>query len=440
VIAHALVTLRKSVVNNSKIWYMKNNGKDMEMLLLRDVKVQDPARVELIKRLARACHETLCSDDKTNIVHPFRYLLVKNVSDLPPPSAPPALPLSGAVSSRLPIPSTPSRPRARAVTSVATYSSPSMMEPLPPPPPPSRTRPGSSSSQSINVGMLVPPPPPPPPPRKGLKTSSLPPPPQAPGPPPAPPKPKLLSHFTSTNVLFDDVSKLDVKSGLYNDDDDDGNNMSMSFINTRPEEGAKFEESLKADHHFVDTFGSYDESMNVVLKAAEQAGELSMREFLSRQFTHHVLEPPISEIESIGNPRSILTRRLSDQIEAFGLRDGFYNDEDEFSDENGDDENWDDEDQDEDEEEWGSTSSNKGSSREIRRVSSRRHNILARTLMGDDDDDDDDDHEKGEKKKDTDKDETKDEEEDTHPVRFVIFFSSRISTFTHSLHTILSRR
>ena len=95
---------------------------------------------------------------------------------------------------------------------------------------------------------------------------------------------------------------------------------SISFIDTRP--GAMmFEQSLKADHRFVDTFGSFTESMNIILESAKMAGEIDMQFFLSGRFSEHVLEPPVREIEAIGSPRSILRRRLSDQIEAFGNRD-----------------------------------------------------------------------------------------------------------------------
>ena len=145
---------------------------------------------------------------------------------------------------------------------------------------------------------------------------------------------------------------------------------SISFIDTRP--GAMmFEQSLKADHRFVDTFGSFTESMNIILESAKMAGEIDMQFFLSGRFSEHVLEPPVREIEAIGSPRSILRRRLSDQIEAFGNRDGYYQDSDDD-----DDESWDSEEEDDF---WGSSVKKKKRD-EIRRHSSRRQNVLALAL------------------------------------------------------------
>ena len=145
---------------------------------------------------------------------------------------------------------------------------------------------------------------------------------------------------------------------------------SISFIDTRP--GAMmFEQSLKADHRFVDTFGSFTESMNIILESAKMAGEIDMQFFLSGRFSEHVLEPPVREIESIGSPRSILRRRLSDQIEAFGNR--YYQNDD-------DDESWDSEEEEEDDF-WGSSAKKKKKKRdEIGRHPSRRQNVLALEL------------------------------------------------------------
>ena len=76
---------------------------------------------------------------------------------------------------------------------------------------------------------------------------------------------------------------------------------SISFIDTRPG-GMTFEQSLKADHKFVDTFGSFTESMNIILESAKMAGEVDMQAFLSGRFSEHVLEPPVREIEAIEVP------------------------------------------------------------------------------------------------------------------------------------------
>ena len=149
---------------------------------------------------------------------------------------------------------------------------------------------------------------------------------------------------------------------------------SISFIDTQPG-GFEFEQSLRADHKFVDTFGSFTDSMNVILKSAQTAGERSMKAFLSGRFSEHVLVPPVREIESIKSPRSILRRRLSDQIQAFGHRDGFFQDSD------GDDEDDDSWDSEDDKDFFGSVGENKKStkmpSRELNRVSSRRQNVLS---------------------------------------------------------------
>eukprot|EP00938_MAST-03A_sp_MAST-3A-sp1_P002127 g2127.t1 len=350
-LALALVALRKSVVNNVKVWLKGDTEMNrVETFLLESVNVQDPKRVQLIKNLARVCYQTL-RNDETITQHPFRYLLVENISKLDklpiPHPPPPAAPLKG------------SRPRAKAESSVfvhtSSHDSDNIAEEIPmPPPPPSKReesvpRPPPSTEESIPV-----PPPPRPPQSKsfGLDTTLPPPPPPSrkrpgaslPSPCPPPDRNKLIAHFTSTNVL---LNHDDSSVSLYNNKNLSSMDMrseaelatSISFIDTRP--GAMmFEQSLKADHRFVDTFGSFTESMNIILESAKMAGEIDMQFFLSGRFSEHVLEPPVREIESIGSPRSILRRRLSDQIEAFGNR--YYQNDDD------DDESWDSEEEEED--------------------------------------------------------------------------------------------
>ena len=147
-LALALVALRKSVVNNVKVWLKGDTEMNrVETFLLESVNVQDPKRVQLIKNLARVCYQTL-RNDETITQHPFRYLLVENISKLDklpiPHPPPPAAPLKG------------SRPRAKAESSVfvhtSSHDSDNIAEEIPmPPPPPSKRPPPPPSKREESV-------------------------------------------------------------------------------------------------------------------------------------------------------------------------------------------------------------------------------------------------------------------------------------------------
>ena len=209
-LALALVALRKSVVNNVDVWIERDNEMSLaERFLLDSVNVQDPKRVKLIKNLARVCYQTL-HNDGTIKQHPFRYLLVENISKLDkipiPHPPPPAAPLKGRT-----------RPRAKAESSVIIQTSShdsQVSEEIPMPPPPPSKRGGESVPRpppSTEEAIPVPPPPRAPPTTSlGLDTTLPPPPPPSrkrpgaslPSPHPPPDRSKLIAHFTSTNVLL----------------------------------------------------------------------------------------------------------------------------------------------------------------------------------------------------------------------------------------------